>query len=186
MFKIYKLARRKQSNLDEANVDDISSTGAPQASSAKRYLNRLYPSRFSLNVDHVNMLDSSNHSSLSSVHADSSEYRPSPRANHQKTTRKSSSNADVDALVGHLSPLTISSSGKNKGTQLSSPACASHNPRALSYTLYDGIPHNMTHASFHKRAVRFNCVVALAHLNPHTLPPGVFFFKVSGSTMPDK
>jgi hypothetical protein len=44
----------------------------------------------------------------------------------------------------------------------------------------------MTHASFHKRAVRFNCVVVLDHSNPHTLPPDVFFFKVSGSTMPNK
>jgi hypothetical protein len=186
MFKLDNLAQRKQSNPDKANVDDVFSTGAPQASSAKQCLNRLYPRRFSLNVDHVKMSDPLNHSSLSSVHDDSSEYRPSPRANHQKTTRKSSSNADVDALVGHLSPLKISSSGKNKGTQLSSPARASHDPRALSYTLYDGIPHDMTHASFHKRAVRFNCVVALDHLNPHTLPPNVFFFQVSGSTMPDK
>jgi hypothetical protein len=186
MFKLDNLARCKQSNPDKANVDDVSSTGAPEASSAKRYLIRLYPSRFFLNVNHVNMSDSLNHSSLSSVHDDSSEYHPSPRANHQKRTCKSSSNADVNALVGHLPPLTMSSSGKNKGTQLSSPARASHDPRALLYTLYDGIPHNMTHASFHKRAVRFNCVVALDHLNPHTLPPDVFFFKVPGSMMPDK
>jgi hypothetical protein len=102
---------------------------------------------------------------------------------HQKDVN--ANNANVAALVSRLSPLTISSSGKNKGTKPSAPACASHNRQAL-YTLYNGIPLNMTHALYYKLAMGLNSVVALNHKNPHTLPPNIFFVRVDGSMIPDK
>ncbi len=67
----------------------------------------------------------------------------------------------------------------------SAPAHASHNPQAL-YTLYDGILPNMTHALYYKLAISLNSVVALDHKNLHTLPPDIFFFRVDGSTIPNK
>jgi hypothetical protein len=137
------------------------------------------------------MSDSSNHSPLLSVQDDSFEsYDPSLQANCQKTCKSSSkdvnaNNANVAALVSHLSPLTISSLGKNKGTKQSAPAHASHDLQAF-YTLYNGIPPNMTHALYYKLAMGLNSVVALDHKNPHTLPPNIFFFRVDGSMIPDK
>jgi hypothetical protein len=145
------LIQRQKRYPDDPNR--VSSAEAPQASSAGRRLKQLYPHHFPVNVAHVNMLDSLNHFPPSSVQDDSFEsYDPSLQADRQKTCKSSSkdvnaNNADVAALVSRLSPLTISSSGKNKGMKLSAPACASHDPQAL-YTLYDGIPPNMTHACY--------------------------------------
>jgi hypothetical protein len=173
------------------NPNDVSFSKAPQASSAGRRLKQLYPHHFPVNVAHVNMLDSSKHSSPLSVQDDSFEsYDPFLRANRQKTCRSSSkdvnaNNADVAAHVSCLSPLTISSSGKNKGTKPCAPACASQDPQSL-YTLYNGIPPNMNHALYYKLAMGLNSVVVLNHKNPHTLPPNIFFFRVDGSTIPNK
>ncbi len=44
----------------------------------------------------------------------------------------------------------------------------------------------MTHALYYNLAMGLNSVVALDHKNLHTLPPDIFFFRVDGSTIPDK
>jgi hypothetical protein len=44
----------------------------------------------------------------------------------------------------------------------------------------------MTHALYYKLSMGLNCVVVLDLKNPHTLPPNIFFFRVDGSTIPDK
>ncbi len=43
-----------------------------------------------------------------------------------------------------------------------------------------------THSEYHGLANKFNNVVALNHEKPHTLPAGVFFFKVDGSKVQGK
>jgi hypothetical protein len=50
----------------------------------------------------------------------------------------------------------------------------------------DGIPVGTTHSEYQGLAMKFNNVVALNHEKPHTLPAGVFFFKVDGSKVQDK
>ncbi len=42
------------------------------------------------------------------------------------------------------------------------------------------------HSEYHGLAMKFNNVVALDNKKPHTLPTGVFFFKVDGSKVQDK
>jgi hypothetical protein len=44
----------------------------------------------------------------------------------------------------------------------------------------------MTHAAYHKVSMGFNNVVALDHKNLHTLPPGIYFFRVDGPTIVGK
>jgi hypothetical protein len=49
----------------------------------------------------------------------------------------------------------------------------------------DGIPVGATHSEYHGLAMKFNNVVALNHKKSHTLPAGVFFFKVESSKVQD-
>jgi hypothetical protein len=102
--------------------------------------------------------------------------KPTSKKTH--TSSSKGANANLATLVSCLSPLTISHQEK-KGLKPSAPAGASY-PQAL-YTLYDGIPTNMTHAAYNKVSMGFNNVFALNHKNLHT-----FFFRVDGSRFIDK